>query len=874
MAINQEPTSTTHNGRIRLTSGLLYIAQISGIITVIAATIYILGLVAVLLPILNKYDVAFENAWYMVSLMPKTVIAGHGVRSLVWPALFTVIPIAFIVVMILILMAILFVGVRRAKHQVNIVKKSELYRGVPFITAVYLAYSAVLVVVLLAIYSLVKFANFSVSNAFLQYHVVAGALAYGVFALLCLLTLCLLTWRAGRYVTRLIRTREVSYQSLKEFGSRKVQLRLTLYIGMVCVVCSSIFLADLFSEDGFSALPVFLAWIVVLVSLIVLGPVMLMLLLLDRVFSSELLDKLGATLATVGVALKRLLSMVGPGAALASILLFFAALVVAILQRKSPPLLEGLLLGAIDALLLLLLLFVMVLLLSLVGKAIPLEALKGAGATLRFVFIAVAVVCTALLFWGLITLLHAPVQEDLSQDRSPLATVMPLVLGLLSFVVLGAIALSLLVLQGVRYIARTVVKTTTVASTPSKDFRRHPAKRVESLRAKIRQLQSSIGDELFSVVRYAGVLFGAFYITLLITFLYGNYLIWPLIDNINSISRSESILDELFFYLILVGGIVSGALLYKGLFRTKEGATEEDLLSAENWQSFLKCLWKTTRPRPTWKWVAWSLTGAYVFSVIVGSLIAYLEEPPLPQVELVQGGKSVQPWESVSTEEPGFQSTSHSLLAHADGYWYLLDEDDGELVAILDQSSYMVKTPKHVEVVDETGALKVEVPSEWREDLSDYPLAWDKDPASVETSRLTVSTNVYNLGRGYTTPGVFTEVYSAEKWAQRWDKPVSDDTVYEYSIDSQEVHREYCGPPDEGPAVYDLEDEERRYAARIIRWRACEGGGYLAKLVALPKDHSFVLLASVQLPKDKGTAYDAETDRILRSIEVRSDLLP
>jgi hypothetical protein len=48
--------------------------------------------------------------------------------------------------------------------------------------------------------------------------------------------------------------------------------------------------------------------------------------------------------------------------------------------------------------------------------------------------------------------------------------------------------------------------------------------------------------------------------------------------------------------------------------------------------------------------VAWSITGAYAFSVIIGSLIAYLEEPPLPQVQVVEGGDVVRPDVSASTE--------------------------------------------------------------------------------------------------------------------------------------------------------------------------------------------------------------------------------
>jgi hypothetical protein len=76
-------------------------------------------------------------------------------------------------------------------------------------------------------------------------------------------------------------------------------------------------------------------------------------------------------------------------------------------------------------------------------------------------------------------------------------------------------------------------------------------------------------------------------------------------------------------------------------------------------------------------------------------------------------------------------------------------------------------------------------------------------------------------------------------------------------------------------AVYDLEDEERHYTAKIVRWRSCDkGGGYLANLVAVPKDRSLVVAALVQFPKHEGTAYDTKTNRLLQSIEVKSNLLP
>jgi hypothetical protein len=205
---------------------VLYIAQVSGIITVIVGTIYALGLFALLLPILHEYDVSFSNAWYMVSLVPKIVIAGHGVKSLVWPALFTVIPIAFIVVMIMMLMRMLSGEVRRARYHTSVVEERKHPRGVPLITATYLAYSGVLGVVLLTIHRVVEGSTFLLPSVFLQFHIVAGALAYAILAVLCFVTLSQLTWRGGCYVTKLVQTGNASYRSLKELGSLKLSFPL------------------------------------------------------------------------------------------------------------------------------------------------------------------------------------------------------------------------------------------------------------------------------------------------------------------------------------------------------------------------------------------------------------------------------------------------------------------------------------------------------------------------------------------------------------------------------------------------------------------------------------------------------------------------
>jgi hypothetical protein len=83
----------------RFASYLQSVAQISGLITGLAATIYILGLATLWLSIHVNYDTSLHTAWYAASEVPRTVVAGHGAKSLIWPALVTALPIAILIFM-------------------------------------------------------------------------------------------------------------------------------------------------------------------------------------------------------------------------------------------------------------------------------------------------------------------------------------------------------------------------------------------------------------------------------------------------------------------------------------------------------------------------------------------------------------------------------------------------------------------------------------------------------------------------------------------------------------------------------------------------------------------------------------------------------
>jgi len=71
----------------------LGIAEIAALITILAAAIYILGMFALVYPIYRDVAKNSPTTLYVVSLVPRTVVAGHGVRLLVgipliWAILF------------------------------------------------------------------------------------------------------------------------------------------------------------------------------------------------------------------------------------------------------------------------------------------------------------------------------------------------------------------------------------------------------------------------------------------------------------------------------------------------------------------------------------------------------------------------------------------------------------------------------------------------------------------------------------------------------------------------------------------------------------------------------------------------------------------
>jgi hypothetical protein len=66
------------------------IGDLAAILTAAGVTIYALGLIGLAIPISRKFTEDLTTAWYAVSLLPRTVVAGQGVRFWIqWPLFLT-----------------------------------------------------------------------------------------------------------------------------------------------------------------------------------------------------------------------------------------------------------------------------------------------------------------------------------------------------------------------------------------------------------------------------------------------------------------------------------------------------------------------------------------------------------------------------------------------------------------------------------------------------------------------------------------------------------------------------------------------------------------------------------------------------------------
>jgi hypothetical protein len=247
---------------------------------------------------------------------------------------------------------------------------------------------------------------------------------------------------------------------------------------------------------------------------------------------------------------------------------------------------------------------------------------------------------------------------------------------LFAFVLLSVVAILSSILRRWRYIAKLMSEATTNEALPST-----PASFAGlggSGNQRIRALASTL---LYSVV-----LFSVFCMAVLVAVNVLSALVIPLISQANESMKESSRWDEYFIPLIAFGAFASFVIMYrkgwKGL-----GRDEYDLLSQSGWLSYSRDLVKSMGSRPIRSGLLWSLGIAYVIALASAFLLAHLNPPLLPDVrvhELAQMQSATQ------GQEIDSQGDTFALLAHTEGYWYLIDEDRGTLFIVPDRDDKFI----------------------------------------------------------------------------------------------------------------------------------------------------------------------------------------
>jgi len=201
-----------------------------------------------------------------------------------------------------------------------------------------------------------------------------------------------------------------------------------------------------------------------------------------------------------------------------------------------------------------------------------------------------------------------------------------------------------------------------------------------------------------------------------------------------------------------------------------------------------------------------------------------------------------------------------------------MDGREGTVLAVPDQDDFNVQIdPDYVEVVSESGALKVEVPAGWVEYISDAPALRPQDPPSLETSKLAVSSDVGDFETAgqaqYAEEGIFVQAYSAEEWAEWRDSPVGSDSLEKVLDERRQTYQVGC-PAYDGRKDYVI--ATNGYRGRIDRSHDCTEEGSFTVLGTMPADRSFMVVIELKLPKGD----EDKEGYILDSVEVKGDSLP
>jgi hypothetical protein len=98
MSEDEAPSEKSHEDKGSPEKSFRFsLAEVSALLAVFGAMTYVLGLFALWVPIARAYTHDFTSAWYAASLVPKTIIAGQGVKELLGLPLFTVLGVVVVI---------------------------------------------------------------------------------------------------------------------------------------------------------------------------------------------------------------------------------------------------------------------------------------------------------------------------------------------------------------------------------------------------------------------------------------------------------------------------------------------------------------------------------------------------------------------------------------------------------------------------------------------------------------------------------------------------------------------------------------------------------------------------------------------------------
>jgi hypothetical protein len=155
-----------------------------------------------------------------------------------------------------------------------------------------------------------------------------------------------------------------------------------------------------------------------------------------------------------------------------------------------------------------------------------------------------------------------------------------------------------------------------------------------------------------------------------VTLLLFGYVIWP---DVRGVVREVASVFQQFAQVSVDSGYDALILIIALPFVSLAAASASRVIYAIRVRNLLRALGIRENRFVSWnvvvKFAGWTLA----FGFVIGCLLAYLKTPPLPIVRI--GGEA---------------DYKGSLLAHAEGYWYVFNRE-GELIAIPDEDAKTVR---------------------------------------------------------------------------------------------------------------------------------------------------------------------------------------